>query len=151
MTEGRRTGYGTREGIDRLMDRFRDCTLPYEEWTHEAHLVVGLWFLTRHHLPGAIPLMRTGIRRYNVACGIVNSDTTGYHETITCFYLRIIQHFLDCQPRDRPLHTLATALIHSHYASPTLPQEYYSRERLFSTAARHRWVAPDRRPMPDTP
>jgi hypothetical protein len=151
MSDRRTTGYRTPEDVARLVRRFSDCTLPYEEWTHEAHLVVGLWFLTRHSLRGALPHMRTGIRRYNVACGIVNSDTTGYHETITCFYLRIIQHFLSCRPGNRPLHTLATALIHSHSAAPTLAQEYYSGERLFSAAARDCWVAPDRRPMPETP
>jgi hypothetical protein len=55
------------EDVDRLVHRFRDCTLPYDAWTHQAHLVVGLWFLSRHGLPDAVPHMRHGIRRYNVA------------------------------------------------------------------------------------
>jgi hypothetical protein len=63
-------------------------TLPRAEWTHEAHLAACAWIVLERpeivperDLPGLI-------RRYNESVGGVNSDSEGYHETITQMYIR---------------------------------------------------------------
>ena len=76
--------------VPRLVARFEDCTLPKEEWTHRAHLTVGLWYATRLPYEAALGAMRDGILRLNQAHGVPTTPTRGYHETITRFYLLVL-------------------------------------------------------------
>ncbi len=131
---------------DRLAAVFRDLSLPKSEWTHEAHLRVGLWHLLRHPPGEALDLLRDGIRRYNVAVGGVNSATSGYHESITRFYVGVIDRFLAGSDRTRPVDELAEELIRS-FGARDLPHHYWSRDRLDSTEARLGWLEPDLRPL----
>jgi len=147
MKASRQLRYGSPEDVERLVRAFQRRSLAYEKWTHQAHLVVGLWYLSRYGFPEATRRLRRGICRYNVACGIANTDSSGYHETITCFYLRAIRRFLDRRPSGDALHTLANALSRNRLASPALPLEHYSRDRLFSLAARRGWLEPDLKPL----
>jgi hypothetical protein len=71
---------------EKLINGFNNCNLPKEEWTHEAHLISGLWMLSRYD-DGALDEMRTRIRRFNESVGGVNDDQNGYHETLTVFWL----------------------------------------------------------------
>lgn len=140
--------YASPEDVAHLVQQFEAYTLPYERWTHEAHLTVGLWYLLHHERLWATALIREGIRHYNVACGVANTDTSGYHETITLFYIHVISHYLNHSPPDAPLYELANTLIQSPYADRKFPLEFYSRERLFSVDARRHWVEPDVKPLP---
>ena len=134
---------------DRIAAAFIARTLPKREWTHEAHLKVGLWHALRHPLaPGngvedpALELLRARIRAYNEATGVPNTDTGGYHETITRFYLLVIRRFIASADPLRPLDELAAELILRH-GDRELALRHYTRERLFSTAARAGWLPPD--------
>jgi hypothetical protein len=130
----------------RLVREFEACTLPRAEWTHHAHLLVALWYLVRHTEAYATKLIRDGIQRYNRACGIETTKTSGYHETITLFYIRVIRRFLSDANRDCTLGTLANSLINV-CGDKNLPLEYYSRERLMSWEARTMWLEPDRKAL----
>lgn len=126
---------------------FCDSTLPKEQWTHEVHLRVGLWHLLHYSSLEALVLLRERIRQYNVVCGVANTETSGYHETITQFYVRLISHFLEGQNVSRPVDQLAEALLEK-WGDRKLPFIFYSKERLMSKEARQRWVEPDLAPMP---
>jgi hypothetical protein len=127
---------------DQLTAAFLACTLPKPAWTHHAHLRVGLWHLL-HYPPGeALPLLRNRIKRYNAATGVANTETQGYHETITRFYVWIIARFLGEVDPGQPVDALADELIR-RYGDKQLPLRYYSRERLLSVEARLGWVGPD--------
>ena|ERR1041384_2502572 len=128
--------------IAQLVCEFEACTLARERWTHEAHLVVGLWYLVRHEAGAATALIRAGIKRYNQACGIVQTETSGYHETITLFYVRVISCYLARAPKGATIDELVRGLL-ATCGDRQLPLKYYSRERLFSAAARTSWVEPD--------
>ena len=83
------------------------------------------------------------IRSYNKSVGGVNSDTEGYHETITRTFLRGVRLFLaEADPKE-PLHELVNELLLSPMGRRDWPFRFYSRERLFSVAARRDFVAPD--------
>lgn len=131
---------------DRIAAAFLDGSLPREEWTHHAHLRVGLWHLLRHPFDEALDRLRSGIIRYNVACGVANTDTSGYHETITRFYAWAIGRFLRDAERDLTPDQLAEGLI-AACGDKHLPLRYYSRERLMSPSARLGWVEPDLAPL----
>lgn len=82
------------EKIKALVTQFQDRTLPKEAWTHEAHLIVALWYVQNYSKAEATCLLRAGIINYNVSVGTVNTPTGGYHETITLFWIGVIYDFL---------------------------------------------------------
>ena len=132
---------------DRLVQEFIARTLPKTEWTHHAHLRVGLWHALRYPDDVTLKLLRERIRAYNEATGVANTSSTGYHETITRFYVGVIRHFVSSIDPSRPVNELAQELI-ARCGARDLPLRHYSRERLFSVLARREWVEPDLKPLP---
>jgi hypothetical protein len=121
-------------------------TLPKAEWTHEAHLRTGLWHVLEHGAAAALLLLRERITAYNESVGTANTDTSGYHETLTRFYVVIIDRFLASADRTLTIDELAERLIETH-GDRRLPLHHYSEGRLFSPVARRSWVEPDLRPI----
>ena len=118
-------------------------TLPRPEWTHEAHLAATTYLLLKHpeiDLDAELPAL---IRRYNESVGGVNSDSEGYHDTITRAYLHGIRLFLSEADRQEPIHELVNDLLHSPMGRRDWPFRFWSRERLFSVEARRGFVPPD--------
>jgi hypothetical protein len=138
------TIYRSPAEIDSLIHAFEECSMPRNLWTHEAHLTVGLWYLFDDFEEAAIAAMRNGIKRYNLACGVETTNDSGYHETLTVFWMRAISRYLASVAKNRSMVTLANGLIQK-YADRTLPFRYYTRELLMSWEARNHWVEPDLR------
>lgn len=126
-----------------LVSRFTSRTLPKAEWTHEAHLLVGLWHVHRYGEAEALARLREGIRRLNDAHGTPNTPSSGYHETITRAYVTLLADFLASGPAGRTIETRAGELLASPLAARDALLRYYSRERLFSPEARLGWLEPD--------
>jgi hypothetical protein len=135
--------------LDDFVARFRERTLPKSEWTHAAHLSVGAWHVHRYGVDGAIERLRRGIRALNDSHGTANTDSSGYHETITRAYAHLIAEFLSEQ-REGTLAQRAGALLASPLAHKHALLEYYSRELLMSVAARRVWNHPDLKPLPQS-
>lgn len=136
----------TDSDIARIGQGMEACTLPKAEWTHAAHFAAALWLLTR---PGrdAFAEMQGLIRAYNLATGGENTDTAGYHETITQASLRAARAHLDAQPAAGLSAVLAAILAGGLGRSDWL-LAHWSRDRLFSVEARKAWVEPDLKPLP---
>ena len=114
-------------------------TLPKLAWTHAAHFACAVWVVMRRpdlvaerDLPGLI-------RAYNESTDTPNTDTGGYHETITQASLRAVRAAV--AEGGTPVEVLHR-LLQSHGRSDWL-LKHWSRERLFSVEARRRWVEPD--------
>lgn len=131
--------------VENFVSAFNSRQLPKHEWTHQAHLVVGLWYTVRYDAVEALNRIRSSIRQYNEAIGTENTDRSGYHETLTRFYLWNIASHVQ-RHEGRTLIGMLAALLDSPIAEPRYPFSYYSRERLFSVEARRSWVEPDLRP-----
>jgi hypothetical protein len=136
--------YRSPKEIDSLIHAFQECSLPRSQWTHEAHLTVALWYLFYDSEQEAINAIRNGIKRYNSAQGIETTQNSGYHETVTLFWVRNVGRYLADESHNRSIVHLANGLI-AKYADRTLPFHYYTRERLMSWEARINWVEPDKR------
>lgn len=134
----------TRE-IEHFINEFEACRLPKSRWTHEAHLLVGLWYLSRHPPTDALDIVRKRIRTHNESVGTANTDRSGYHETLTRFYLAAIGNHHNAH-RDKPLPASLALLLKTPLANKDYALAFYSRERLFSVSARHAWVTPDLTP-----
>ncbi len=141
------THYKSTKEIFALVDAFESCTLSRAEWTHAAHLTVGLWYLLLHPFDEAVNFICNGIKRFNASHGIVTTPTGGYHETLTLFWIHTVNGYLK-KHKDRELSFvgLANGLIEK-CGDSKLPFEYYSRDYLFSPTARTEFVAPDLKPL----
>jgi hypothetical protein len=123
-------------------------TLPREEWTHEAHLGATLWLLRDRPDVDVDAEIATIISRYNESVGGVNDATQGYHDSITRAYVAGVREHLGNRPDGEPLATAVNALLASPAGRRDWPLRFYSRELLFSVAARLNFVPPDLAPFP---
>ena len=130
-----------------LVAAFRDCTLPKQEWTHLAHLRVGAWHVHHFGGPAALAMLRAGIRRLNDSHGTPNSSDSGYHETITVAYVRLIEEFLAGVEDGLPLERRVELLTESPLADRPVLFRFWSRDLLLSARARAEWVPPDLAPL----
>lgn len=123
-----------------------DRSLPKSEWTHAAHFAAAFWILRRQEMNSERDLPGL-IRAYNEATGVRNTDTTGYHETITLASLRAARAWL-AERSERALHEALEELLASKYGRSEWLLAYWSKPTLFSVTARRTWVEPDLQPLP---
>lgn len=132
--------------IEQFVSDFEDCSLPKYQWTHEAHFYVGTLYLLKYGKEKALEKIRENIKNYNVSKGVQNTETDGYHETITRFYLWAIEKFILNGVKEFTLEVL-DKLAKSEIVKKDFPYKYYSKELLFSKEARFGWVEPDIKPL----
>jgi hypothetical protein len=135
------------EEIATIGNGLLDRTLPKTASTHAAHFAATLWLLQcrpeleiSREMPGII-------RGYNEATGGANTETSGYHETITQASIRAARAFLALAP-PLPLFATCNALMQSRLGSPEWLLAYWTRSRLFSVEARREWLGPDIKSLP---
>ena len=143
MTEYRPRLFHSDAEIEHIGEGLLARTLPREEWTHEAHLAATTWLLLKRPDIDVDEELPDIIRHYNESVGGVNSDTEGYHETITRAFLRGVRLFLEEADPEEPLHELVNELLLSPMGRRDWPMRFYSPERLFSVEARRAFVTPD--------
>lgn len=148
MTEFRPRVFTTDAEIEHLAEGLLARTLRREEWTHEAHLGATTYLLLRRPDIDVDKELPDIIRRFNESVGGVNSDTEGYHETITRAFLAGLRLFLAEADLGEPLHELVNQLLWSPMGRRDWPLRFYSRERLFSVDARRHFVEPDVAALP---
>jgi hypothetical protein len=122
-------------------------SLPKAKWTHEAHFAAVIYLLRRRpdvHLVRELPRI---IASYNEASGGMNTDTSGYHETLTQLYIRLVRAYLRNADPSAPLFEVCNQLTASPRGHRDFPLGYFSKNCLFSVAARKGWVEPDLRPF----
>jgi len=133
---------------EEFLRQFETCTLRYVHWTHRAHLRVAYLYVTHFGLDGAIPKVTAGIRAYNQSQNIVDTPTSGYHETMTVAWLHIVaaalaacgpvggaEQFLEMQPQFQKDFLL----------------RFYSPQCLGSPEAKYSFVMPDLATLPSAP
>jgi len=134
--------FETDDDIAALLEGFRGRTLPKEKWTHAAHWAAALGLIAED-AAAAYRDMPGMIRAYNESVGGRNTETEGYHETITIASLKAAEHALSAAPEGAPLHAVLSDLLAGPCGKPDWVLDYWRRETLFSVKARREWVAPD--------
>ena len=148
MTEYRPRFFASDADVEHVGEGMVARTLPRAEWTHEAHLATTTYLLLRRpdiDLDRELPDL---IRGYNESVGGVNSESEGYHETITRVFLAGVRLFLEEADATQPLHELVNELLLSPMGRRDWPLRFYSPERLFSIEARRHFIEPDLRALP---
>jgi len=122
-----------------MFDAFVNGRLAKDAWTHEAHLIT-CWVALQDRTPSeTLAFLRDAIQTHNCGIGIRNTETSGYHETLTVYYITAVAQ-------------AAAPTLDDLYAAPSCgrkaPLDHWSRELLFSTDARLGWLEPDKAPLP---
>lgn len=123
------------KAADAIADAMTACRLPKSEWTHEAHVQAGLSLVLRLGAKQALATLREAIPRYNVSTNTPNTDTGGYHDTLTVYYVWAINELLreGISPENIVSHPLV---------SRTAALDFWNHDDLFSVDARRHWVSP---------
>ena len=129
--------------IERIGRGLIDRSLPKSEWTHAAHFAAVLWLMRVRRDLDLTAEMPKLIRAYNEATGVANTDSGGYHETITLASIRAARSILERHSDSVPLYRVANELMLCELGRSAWLLRYWSRMRLFSVAARRLWVEPD--------
>jgi len=119
-----------------LVRRFESCEINPADFRHYQHLTVALWYIKEFPYDIASDTLRAGIKKLAAAYG-----KTGYHETITLFWLVVVRDFAETADPMESISELANRLVSTYQKS--LIAEYYSEELIASPEAKHRWVEPD--------
>ena len=136
----------TESDIDAFLRAFEDGTLPKQEWTHAAHLLGGACYVYTLGAKAALEHMRACVQRYNEAVGGRNTETSGYHETLTVFWIATLRDLRRAlQPASRS--QFAHAAVEAYGQRRDLFKDFYSFDVVASTRARREWVAPDLRSL----
>lgn len=136
----------TDDEIEAAVRGMMACTLPKAAWTHAAHFAAALWLLRACGEAAARAEMPGLIRRYNESVGGRNTDTEGYHETITQASLTMAAQAL-AAAGDAPLSAVLAAMMAGPCGQSGWILAHWTKERLMSPEARRAWLAPDLQPL----
>ncbi len=130
--------------ITSLVRAFETGELPTSEFHHAQHLTVALWYLSRFPFDEAAARFRKTVKGY---IGHHAVDPSKYHETITMFWLHIVDSFMAGRDASADLESMAADLVATWGSSKAIAS-YYSKDLLDSAEARASFVAPDLQPLP---
>lgn len=133
--------------VERIALGLIDRSLPKVEWNHRAHFAAALWLLAHPDVLARAGGMAPLIRAYNEATGGENTDSAGYHETITQASLRGAAAAL-AEHAGLPLGAVLDRLMAGPLGDKNWPLTYWSKPRLMSVEARRGWLEPDLAPLP---
>jgi hypothetical protein len=124
-----------------LQQQFEDCSFPFDQWHHRSHVRVAWNYLTRFGFDAAGQKLRDGIRAYNAANGVVDAPGSGYHETMTMAWLRIIHVTMQVYgPKETSEEFFD---FHPQLGQKKILRLFYSPELFMSPRAKHEFVEPD--------
>lgn len=129
-----------------FLNAFENCTLPFADWTHHAHLRVAYLYASQFDLPTATDKMRAGIKAYNKATNTPEELERGYHETITVAFMHLVTAALQ---QSEPFPN-SEAFCEAWAATLNKPVllKYFSKDRVISLEAKQTFVEPDLQPLP---
>lgn len=126
-----------------IVERFNSATLPKSEWTHEAHCIVALWYLSTYDYYDAVCRIKSGIIALNNAQATQNTGSSGYHETITLFWSNVLEIYRGMN-KLAGLEELVNGFFQSPLAHKDVPFEFYDKDYLLSAKLRCRYYPPNR-------
>ncbi len=120
---------------DLIASGLRQRTLARREWTHAGHLLACISLIRRHGPAEALRTLREAIPAYNTATGVANTSTSGYHDTITVYYVWIVDRLM-ANGSD------PTAVLTDPAVARGALRRWWDTETLMSPAARAAWLPP---------
>lgn len=129
-------GYESDAEVRRVVERFAGCKSALAEFDHAAHLTVALVRLREMPFEASVTQMRADLMRFSA-----HHKATGYNETITRFWLRLVERYMHEFPEER-LWKQANEVV-MHLGDKELLFRHYSKGWVMSEEAKQGWVEPD--------
>ncbi|MDZ7638834.1 MAG: hypothetical protein U5J83_11395 [Bryobacterales bacterium] len=130
--------------LNGFLVKFLGCRLPVQEWTHRAHLSVAALLVEEHGRTEALRTLRTAISNYNESTGGTNSETAGYLETLTVFWIDRVAALMERLPGEWERLDRVRAVVEAYGLVRRLDLAYYTFDAAASREARREWIPPDR-------
>jgi hypothetical protein len=132
-----------------FLRQFEACTLPFDQWTHRAHVKVAYLYLRQLDFDTALRRIRESIRAYNAVNNVPDSPTSGYNETTTHALLHIIVVTMQAYAQTHPVDSADSFCdTHPQLMSKHILRLFYSPQRRMHPDAKTRFVEPDLAPLP---
>lgn len=129
-----------------FIQSFESQQLPLDKWHHADHIRLAYLYLTNHPFDQAAAKIRAGIKAFNNAHAIPDAPTSGYHETMTIAWLRLVELVLhEYGPAEDGE---AFVAAHPELSQKKILRLYYSKDRFMSPEAKTSFVEPDLSPLP---
>jgi hypothetical protein len=132
-----------------FLKAFESLTLPFDQWTHRAHVKTAFLYLSQHPFDESLAKLRSGIKAFNAHHNVPDGPTSGYNETTTVAFLHLIaatmaayngtiaapdaDAFCDTHPQLMTRHALRL---------------FYSPQRRMHPDAKQKFIEPDLAPLP---
>jgi hypothetical protein len=118
---------------------FHNHTL--ESFGHRDHLWLAWALKKTHGLDISERLIMQGIQAFAEYQGAGNR----YHETLTMFWVRIVDHAVQARPDIINFDVFLESF--PFLLDKNLPTRHWTSERLWSDSAKTKWIEPDLRPI----
>ena len=132
------------EEISKVIRTFEDATVSRDAWKHAEHLTVALHYASTYDMEAATEKMRSGIFKLLGAFGVDLTKEMPYHETLTVFWMRTVAEF-NADNSGTSMLEKANRLVAEY--DKDYPLRFYSRDLLFSDAAREAFLEGDLSPV----
>ena len=132
--------------------RFEDGSLPFEQWNHRAHVRIAFCYLRQYPFREALDRVRSGIKAYNALNNVPEGPTSGYNETTTVAFLRLVDATMRAYGEVMPTaESEAFCATHPHLLNKEVLRLFYSPGRRMHPDAKGHFVAPDLTALPTAP
>lgn len=131
--------YKHEKEVEAVVSGFESCTTSKDEFTHQSHLTVAVFYIHTLGEPDATQEMREGLHRF------LDHHQVGrvkFNETLTVFWIKAIARFLNALEPSTTLLEKTNRVV-EHFANSRFVFEYYSEDLLRSDEARNQWLEPD--------
>lgn len=129
-----------------FLEKFEAGRWPLEQWHHEQHIKEAYLYLRCFPFEAAMTRIRDRIKAHNAANKVPDLPTSGYHETMTRAWMRLVYVTL-CE------YGPAEGASSFYEQNPQLWQTkvlrlFYTRDLFMSQRAKAEFVEPDLAPLP---
>jgi len=131
--------YQSEEEVEVVVRGFESCSAGRDEFKHNSHLTVAVWYLSHSTELEALDQMRSGLFRFLDHHGVGREK---YNETLTIFWIRLVQSVMYGVQPETSFLKLTNAVL-ERLADPRVVFEYYTEACLKSERAKTGWVEPD--------
>ena len=133
------------ESLEEFVHQWKAGKLPRAEWTHAAHVCVATYHAFDHQGEELFQQIKAGLIHHNNSVGTLNTEESGYHETLTRLWVNITEEFVRTGAFSTRLQAVKSA-VEQFGSDSGYHRNYYSFDVVKDKRARREWIPPDRTP-----
>lgn len=135
-----------------LQRQFEDGSLPFEQWNHRAHVRIAFCYLRQYPFCEALERVRLGVKAFNALNKVPEGPASGYNETTTVAFLRLIETTMQTYGEVMPTaESEAFCATHPHLLHKQILRLFYSPAQRMHPDAKEHFVPPDLTALPEVP